>query len=159
MQASSAKSSLPLSAKAMAKHKLARLLQATGRDIVEFCSEILAALANADHDRQEAIAIANVVLPRHLLMAVLELLVPGHKFISVKSVRQLEKLTNIAVPENQRADLQKIIEVYPVRLSLHTIRQIRLSPAVAYQFLPFVQELDKTRIGTYLGGPISSGHY
>jgi L-lysine 2,3-aminomutase len=54
----------------------------------------------------------------------------------------LEKVANIKVPEADRADMQKVIDTYPARLSMHTIRQMRVSGNVAYQYLPFTQELD-----------------
>ena len=55
---------------------------------------------------------------------------------------QLEKITNIKLPETDRADMQKVLNTYPARLSMHTIRQMRVSGNVAYQYLPFIQELD-----------------
>jgi lysine 2,3-aminomutase len=78
--------------------------------------------------------------------------IPGDKFVSVKTVDQLEKLTNIRVPEAERADMQQVMETYPVRLSMHTIRQMRVSGNVAYQYLPFVEELDSVgHTNTWIG--------
>jgi L-lysine 2,3-aminomutase len=54
----------------------------------------------------------------------------------------LEELTNIRLKEADRADMQRVIDTYPVRLSMHTLRQMRVSSKVAYQYLPFVEELD-----------------
>jgi L-lysine 2,3-aminomutase len=85
-------------------------------------------------------------------MAILEVALPGNRFISIKTVDQLEKATNIRLPEADRADMQKVIDTYPVRLSMHTIRQMRVSGNVAYQYLPFVQELDDTgHVNTWIG--------
>ena len=51
-------------------------------------------------------------------------------------------MANIQLAEANRVDMQKVIDTYPVRLSMHTIRQMRVSRDVAYQYLPFIQELD-----------------
>ena len=98
------------------------------------------------------VEVGSVVLPRHLLLSVLEVLVPGTDFKTVKRVSQLEELTNVTVPEAERADLQKVLELYPVRLSWHTIRQMRLSVGVARQFQPFALELDpEGEVHTWVG--------
>jgi KamA family protein len=98
------------------------------------------------------VEVGSVVLPRHLLLSVLEVLVPGTGFKTVKRVAQLEELTNVTVPEAERADLQRVLELYPVRLSWHTIRQMRLSVGVARQFQPFAQELDpEGEVHTWVG--------
>ena len=122
--------------------KLSRLLEACGfgDDAEGFFRELLTELGKADGS--EKITIGGVELPQLLLMAVLEVVLPGNKFISVKTTEQLEKLTNIKVPESDRDDMQKVIDTYPVRLSMHTIRQMRVSADVSYQYLPFIQELD-----------------
>ncbi|MGD8252561.1 MAG: lysine 2,3-aminomutase, partial [Desulfobacterales bacterium] len=87
-----------------------------------------------------------------LLVAVLEMVLPGDAFLSVKSVTQLERLANIRVPESDRDDMQQVLETYPVRLSMHTVRQMRVSGNVAYQYLPFVQELDAVgHTNTWIG--------
>jgi L-lysine 2,3-aminomutase len=87
-----------------------------------------------------------------MLMAVMEIVLPGNKFTAVKTVDQLEKLTNRRLPQADRADMQKVIDTYPVRLSMHTIRQMRLSADVAYQYLPFIQELDDVGLtNTWIG--------
>jgi lysine 2,3-aminomutase len=87
-----------------------------------------------------------------MLMAILEVVLPGNKFVSIKKTEQLEKLTNIRIPEADRADMQTVLDTYPVRLSMHTIRQMRVSGNVAYQYLPFVEELDDTgHTNTWIG--------
>ena len=132
--------------------KLSRLLEACGhRDDAEgFFRKLLAELGRADGS--ESISVGGVKLPHLLLMAILELVLPGDKFISVKTTDQLEKLANIKVPESDRDDMQKVIDTYPVRLSMHTIRQMRVSANVAYQYLPFIQELDVTgHTNTWIG--------
>ncbi|MDF1525919.1 MAG: radical SAM protein [bacterium] len=90
----------------------------------------------------KGIVIQGIILPHALLVALLERILPGNGYVSIKTVDQLIELTNSVIPEEQRADLQQVIDVYPVRLSRHTIRQLMVSKAIAYQYLPFVQELN-----------------
>ncbi len=122
--------------------KLARLLEATGHaaNAGGFFRELLDRLGRAEGGNIGAFN--GVELPHLLLMAVLEVVLPGNRFISVKSTEQLEKIANIKVEASARGDMQKVIDTYPVRLSMHTLRQMRVSPNVAYQYLPFVEELD-----------------
>ena len=132
--------------------RLARLLAACGYedDPEGFFAELLALLGTADGTGR--IAVNGIEMPHLLLTAVLEVVLPGDKFIAVKSTDQLEKLTNIAVPESERAAMQKVIDTYPVRLSMHTIRQMRVSGNVAYQYLPFLEELDPVgHTNTWIG--------
>ncbi|MEE4242224.1 MAG: radical SAM protein, partial [Desulfopila sp.] len=122
--------------------KLSRLIQACGygQDTEGFFQELLVKLGEADGTH--AISVGGVVLPHLLLMAVLEVVLPGNRFISIKSTQHLEEVANIKLKESDRADMQKVIDTYPVRLSMHTLRQMRVSGKVAYQYLPFVEELD-----------------
>ena len=132
--------------------KFSRLLHACGyRDNPRgFFSELLMLLGKADGTAK--IAINDIELPHRMLMAILEVVLPGNKFISIKTTDQLEKVANMKVPEENRADMQKVIDTYPVRLSMHTIRQMRVSGDVAYQYLPFTQELDDTgHTNTWIG--------
>ena len=124
------------------RSRRARLLEACGYagKPEGFFTELLAKLGKADGTT--AIAVNGMAMPHQLLMAILEIVLPGDKFVSVKTVDQLQKLANLRVPEADRADMQQVIDTYPVRLSMHTIRQMRVSGNVAYQYLPFVQELD-----------------
>jgi lysine 2,3-aminomutase len=131
--------------------KLARLLEAAGHreDAEGFFQDLIARLTRAD---RQPIHVNGVAMPHLLLVAVLEHLTPGHGCISIKDVTQLEDAANIDVPEDQRADLQKVIETYPVRLSQHTIRQMMVSKDVAYQYMPFVEELDSVgHTNTWIG--------
>jgi lysine 2,3-aminomutase len=60
--------------------------------------------------------------------------------------------TNLFVPNEQKENLQEVIEKYPVRLSYHTIRQMMVSEYVAYQYLPFIEELDTVgHTNTWIG--------
>ena len=134
------------------KRKLARLLKAAGfpGNPAGFFEVLLAALSEAQG--HAPIAVGKITMPYQLLVAILEIVLPGDQFVSVKTVDQLETLTNIHVPDAERADMQEVIDTYPVRLSMHTIRQMRVSANVAYQYLPFVQELDSTgHTNTWIG--------
>ncbi|MDZ7581959.1 MAG: radical SAM protein [Deltaproteobacteria bacterium] len=115
-----------------------------GGDPRGFCVELARRLASADGRRGLAAGFNGLKLPHLLLVAALEHLVPGNNLIEVRTTAQLEKLTDTAIPQADRNDLQRVIDTYPVRLSLHTLRQMRVSPAVARQYLPFVEELDPT---------------
>jgi L-lysine 2,3-aminomutase len=132
--------------------KFSRLLDACGygQNPREFFADLLALLGKADGTAK--ISMNGVELPHMMLMAILEVVLPGNKFMTIKTTDQLEKVANIRVPEADRADLQKVIETYPARLSMHTIRQMRVSGDIAYQYLPFTQELDNTgHTNTWIG--------
>ncbi|MBU4131780.1 MAG: radical SAM protein [Proteobacteria bacterium] len=135
--------------------KLARLLKAAGypNDPKGFLEVVLDAIAgsrgrhlviNRDADTVE--------LPSRLLVALLEQVIPGHGYVSIKDTAQLEQVTNLDIPDDQRSDLQKVIEKYPVRLSRHTVRQMMVSRDVAYQYMPFVEELESVgHTNTWIG--------
>ena len=132
--------------------KLSRLLAACGHgdDPRGFFAELLDLLGKADGTGK--IAVGGIEMPRMMLVAILEVVLPGEKFVSVKSTEQLEKLCNLQIPESDRADMQEVMDTYPVRLSMHTIRQMRVSRDVAYQYLPFVEELDVSgHTNTWIG--------
>lgn len=125
--------------------RLSRLLDAAHHenDPGGFFSNILDQLEYINHDTPSDISVNGLRLPYQLLLAILEQVIPGEPIFTVKSVRRLEKLTNIKIPKSEQAAMQRVLDLYPVRLSNHTIRQMRLSPAVAYQYMPFTDELDK----------------
>ncbi|MCD4785116.1 MAG: radical SAM protein [Candidatus Eremiobacteraeota bacterium] len=124
--------------------KYFRLLQAIGKenDSWGFFVELIQELERANSREPKPIIMNGIELPYLLLMEVLKKLIPGNRFYEVRKVRQLERLTNTKVPDDEREKLQEVLDLYPVRLSLHTIRQMRLSKNVDYQFMPFVDELD-----------------
>ena len=131
--------------------QFSELLKSTGftDDAEGFFSAVLNEVALGTG---EAVVIQGVILPHALLVALLEQILPGHGYISIKSVQQLVDLTNCDIPEEQKDDIQKVIEIYPVRLSRHTIRQLMVSKAVAYQYMPFIQELNPTGFdNTWIG--------
>ncbi len=129
-----------------------RLLDGTGfrANPYGFFEALVSSLGTADGNAP--ISLNGVVIPHLALMAVLEVILPGDRFISIKDVEGLEKQTNIRVPAKEREEMQAVLDTYPVRLSMHTIRQMRISHNVAYQYLPFIEELDKVgNTNTWIG--------
>lgn len=124
--------------------RLSRLLRATGHenDAPGFLTALLDHLCEAAGGAPEVIELNGQPIPYHLLLAVLGELIPGDDILDVKSVRRLERLTNTTVPAGQRTALKQVLDTYPVRFSSHTVRQMRLSRNVAFQYMPFVEELD-----------------
>ncbi|MBU1340895.1 MAG: radical SAM protein [Proteobacteria bacterium] len=121
--------------------KFSTLLGKTGypNDPEGFFTELLSSIVNGE---MKQVILNQVEIPHLMLMAILEQVLPGHGYISIKDTHQLETATHLAVPEKDREQLQQVIEKYPVRLSRHTIRQMLVSKDVAYQYLPFIEELD-----------------
>ncbi|HPQ40651.1 MAG TPA: radical SAM protein [bacterium] len=134
--------------------RLERLMMKAGYpgDPTGFFENILAVLSGMNCNEPSVVRIGKVTLPYLLVLAILEKLIPGHRFIQIKSVSQLERLNNIRIPEEDRDAIQRVLELYPVRLSMHTIRQMRLSQSVAYQYMPFTDELDdEGAVHTWVG--------
>jgi len=134
--------------------KFKRLLHAAGyeRDAKGFFSEITDKLARSTSNDPVPMIVNDVVMPNLLVLSILEKIIPGNRFISARNVSQYEKLANEDVPENDRDALQKVMDTYPVRLSLHTLRQMRISRNVTYQYAPFVEELDPVgQTNTWIG--------
>jgi L-lysine 2,3-aminomutase len=133
-------------------NKMSRLLEACGYagNPRGFFTELLATLATADGSGK--IAVNDVELPHLLLMAVMEVILPGNRFLSIRTTEQLETITNTRIADDHRADMQTVLDTYPVRLSMHTVRQMRVSRHVAYQYMPFVEELDPAgHTNTWIG--------
>ncbi|MFT4297674.1 MAG: radical SAM protein [Candidatus Woesearchaeota archaeon] len=144
--------------KGSGEERLNNLLKASKyeNDFSGFFNEIKDQLSKANGN---PISINGINMPYHFLFFILEILLPGNGFISVKSVAQLEYVTNISIPAEQKNDIQKVIDTYPVRLSMHVIRQMRLSKAIHYQYFPFADELNKeglinTWVGQFHQGPL-----
>lgn len=136
------------------EQKFTRLLRAVefDNDPRSFFIALIQLLEKINSYEIEAMRINGKNLPYLLVLSVLEVLIPGHKFTAVKTVQQLEKLTNTKIPAEERSELQRVLGLYPVRLSLHTIRQMRLSQAVAYQFMPFADEMNpEGAVHTWVG--------
>jgi len=131
--------------------KFSSLLSATGyeADTMGFFSAVFAAIGS---NRAQQLTLNGIVLPHMLLVALLERVIPGHGFLSIKAPVRLEETTNLDIPDTQREDLQKVMDKYPVRLSRHIIRQMMVSRDVAYQYMPFVEELDSVgHVNTWIG--------
>ncbi len=123
------------------EQKFLRLLAATGyaEDPEGFFKTVLSQIGQG---RGDDLSLNKVLLPSVFLVALLEQVIPGHGYVSIKTTEQLAKASNLEIPAEQEADIQAVIEKYPVRISRHTIRQMMVSRDVAYQYLPFVEELD-----------------
>ena len=139
--------------------RFGRLLDATGHanDAPGFLRSLLDQLSAAAGGEGAPVSVNGVRIPYHLLLAVLQELIPGDEVLDVKSVRRLERLTNTFVPADQRDALKEVLDTYPVRFSSHTVRQMRLSQDVAFQYMPFVSELneeglDHTWVGQFHRG-------
>lgn len=63
------------------------------------------------------------------------------KEIQIRTIEELEKLTGIKILENQKKQLQEVLEKYPVKFTNYLLKLIKKSPAVAKQFIPSVNEL------------------
>ncbi len=134
--------------------KFNRLLSAAGytEDPQGFFLEMTEKLGKANSANGGPLNISGVELPNLFVLSILEKIIPENRFISIRNVDQFEKLTNIAVALSERDALQEVIETYPVRLSMHTIRQMRISKNVAYQYAPFIEELDPVgQVNTWIG--------
>ncbi len=127
------------------------LLKATGfeNDPQRFFQSILSMIADS---AGQTIILNHVTIPHLFLTAILEKVLPGTGYLSIKNTTQLEKATNFQILDEERPLLQKVIETYPVRLSMHTIRQMMVSRDVAYQYMPFTEELDSVGFtNTWIG--------
>jgi L-lysine 2,3-aminomutase len=124
--------------------RFATLLEAVGfpGDPDGFLAELVARFAEASWQSPPDPVVGGVELPRSLLLEILDRMLPGEDLFDVKRIARLEKLSNCKVPADHREEMQQVLDLYPVRLSSHVVRQMRLSPAVAFQYLPFVEELD-----------------
>jgi L-lysine 2,3-aminomutase len=131
--------------------KFATLLRASGyeSDAMGFFSAVFTAIGQS---KGRHLVLNQVKLPHMLLVALLERVMPGHGYLSIKGTQRLEQCTNLDIPDDQRDDLQKVMDKYPVRLSRHTIRQMMVSRDVAYQYMPFVEELGSVgHVNTWIG--------
>jgi KamA family protein len=120
------------------------LLEATQceEDPAAFFAQVISRLEPANDENPADLEVNGVRLPYHLGMTILEELLPGDRIFDVKSPKSLERLTNIRLVREDKTPLREVLDRYPVRLSSHVIRQMRLSSAVAYQYKPSLDELD-----------------
>jgi L-lysine 2,3-aminomutase len=141
--------------------RLDRLLRACGYDgdAGGFFTELVTQLEAGTVADWRSIKVNGLTVPHQLLLTVLEVLEPGDDLIDVTSVQQLEGLLRRPLPVTEHIPLQEVLDRFPVRLSRHSLRQLRLSEAVACQYLPFVSELEKqglvhTWVGQFHSGVI-----
>lgn len=136
------------------QERLARLVEACGfGDQAEvFIRAVLDELSRASSASVARVSPGGIDLPRELLLIFLEEMMPGTGFVDVRELEHLEALCNLEVPAEERDELQRVLRDYPVRLSHHTLRQIRLSEAIGYQYLPFADELsEEGQVHTWIG--------
>ncbi|MEJ2190042.1 MAG: lysine 2,3-aminomutase, partial [Acidobacteriota bacterium] len=140
--------------------RLLRLLTACGYpgDAPGFFAELSSILESGLTDWR-SVKVNGIAMPHALLLTVLEAMEPGDGLIDVTSVDQLEKLLRRPVPACDRISIQEVLDRFPVRLSQHALRQLRLSGAVGRQYLPFVDELSReglvhTWVGQFHSGVI-----
>ncbi len=117
-----------------------------------FIKTLLLQLEQADSTVDNPVVINGVVFPAIVLLPVLEKILPGEQLITVKEKGQIERLANQIIPAADTADINQVIETYPVRFSMHTVRQMRVSKSVACQYLPFKEELNPVgHTNTWIG--------
>jgi len=140
--------------------KFQRLLSAAGyaNSPQGFFAELTEKLGGANG---APIAVGGIDLPNLFVLSILEKIIPGNRYISIRDVSQYEKLANISIGESEREALQEVIETYPVRLSLHTLRQM---PDADFKkhCLPVCAVCRGTgpgRTGQHLDWPIPSGAF
>ncbi|WP_045212589.1 radical SAM protein [Desulfonatronovibrio magnus] len=134
------------------ENRFSNLLHVAGMSEYDFFKTVISQLEPANHKSETRVFAGDIELPKRFLLPILEVIIPGDTLCGIKDVATYEQLTNVSVPEDEREDLQKVIDKYPVRLSKHVIRQSRISKHVAYQFMPFVEELDESGLrNTWVG--------
>ncbi len=105
------------------------------------------------NDTSKVISINGFRIPNLYLYHLLEIMIPGNRFYSIKNIEALEERAFIRIEDENKQALQEILDNYPVRLSDHVIRQSLVSKGVANQYIPFAEELDSS------GGKITfDGH-
>lgn len=62
--------------------------------------------------------------------------------IVFRELGRLASALDKTIPAADREQLQKVMEIFPVRLTQHLLKVIKMSPQVARQFLPAVEELE-----------------
>ncbi len=136
------------------EERLARLIAACGfEDRSEaFIRTVLDQLSRTSPQSVADIRLGAIVLPQEILLLFLEELLPGSGFVNVRELEHYEALCNITVPDEERDRIRRVLREYPVRLSHHTLRQVRLSEGIGYQYLPFADELsEEGQVHTWIG--------
>jgi L-lysine 2,3-aminomutase len=119
----------------------------------EFLEELAGTIRTRSSDEAGPVVMGGVELPYQLLVTLSEDIIGESGYKTVKKVAQLEKLLNVEIAgPDERDDLQRVIDTYPVRLSWHVIRQMRFSRAIGHQYRPFAGELDaEGEVHTWVG--------
>jgi lysine 2,3-aminomutase len=136
------------------EERLARLIAACGfEDQAEaFIRQVLDELSRASPSSVATVRCGDVRLPRELLLMFLEEMMPGNGFVNIRSLEQYEALCNVRIPADEREAISRVLREYPVRLSHHTLRMVRLSEGIGYQYLPFSDELsEEGQVHTWIG--------
>ncbi len=136
------------------EERLARLIAACGFEgqAETFIREVLDELSRASPRSVARVRFGDIQLPSELLLMFLEEMMPGNGFVNIRSLEQYEALCNVKIPDDERDKISQVLREYPVRLSHHTLRMVRLSQGIGYQFLPFSDELsDKGQVHTWIG--------
>jgi KamA family protein len=105
----------------------------------QFFKAIFSAVSN-NGNRQESIEINTITIPPLFFYHILETVFPGTGLYCIKTADQLDRAARIS--SENKENIQKVIDMFPVRLSDHVIRQSLVSKGVADQYLPFEEELD-----------------
>jgi L-lysine 2,3-aminomutase len=130
------------------------LLHATGfaGDSHGFLREMLSQIEQADSTAVNPVTINGIPFPAMVLLPILEQLLPGTNCITVHHADQIETIANQIIPKSDTDAINRVIDTYPVRFSMHTIRQMRISRNVACQYLPFKEELNPVgHTNTWIG--------
>ncbi|MFH1131716.1 MAG: radical SAM protein [Pseudomonadota bacterium] len=61
--------------------------------------------------------------------------------VNIRTVDQLEKLFNRPVPIKDKNLMEKVLAIFPVRLTAHLLSLAKISTAVEQQFLPDIREI------------------
>ncbi|MBU0969968.1 MAG: radical SAM protein [Proteobacteria bacterium] len=127
------------------EHRFDLLLSAWGygQDANGFFHALAGAVSQPPDQRApEKIVMNAIPLPILFLYRMLEVMDSSNALVSVKTIDQLANRAGLFVGEDLRDQVQQVLDLYPVRLSDHVIRQSKVSRAVALQYLPSAQELD-----------------
>ena len=134
--------------------RLARLISACGfeNQSEAFIRTILDRLSQASPESVANVCFGDIRLPRELLLMFLEEMIPGNGFVNIRNLEHYEALCNIRIPDDERDAIRRVLREYPVRLSHHTLRMVRLSEGIGYQYLPFSDELsEEGQVHTWIG--------
>ncbi|WP_022666011.1 radical SAM protein [Desulfospira joergensenii] len=107
--------------------------------------------------KRHPVVIHTIKVPVVFLTALLEVVYPEDRSISVRSMDQMDSLLPWGPGREDKEKMEKILDLYPVRLSDHVIRQSMVSRAVSDQYLPFEGELDPWGLASTFEGHFRKG--